>query len=58
LSQSCLFPENDAPDDLDLMRRLVSGDDLALNDLVSRWQTPLVGFILRQPAGRARRRQP
>jgi RNA polymerase sigma-70 factor, ECF subfamily len=45
--QSYAFPENDAPDDLDLMRRLMSGDDLALNELMSRWQTPLVGFILR-----------
>jgi len=47
LTPSCLFPENDAPDDLDLMRRLTGGDDLALNELMSRWQTPLVGFILR-----------
>jgi RNA polymerase sigma-70 factor (ECF subfamily) len=47
LRQTYAFPEEDAPDDLDLMRRLISGDDLALNELMSRWQTPLVAFILR-----------
>src|SRR5258708_3820931 len=29
------------------MSRLKTGDDLALNELMNRWQTPLVGFILR-----------
>ena len=29
------------------MLRLKSGDDLALNELMERWQKPLVGFILR-----------
>lgn len=29
------------------MNRLKAGDDLALNDLIGRWQTPLVAFILR-----------
>ena len=31
----------------ELMRRLRGGDDLALNELIQRWQKPLVGFILR-----------
>lgn len=29
------------------MHRLKAGDDLALNELMGRWQTPLVAFILR-----------
>ena len=29
------------------MLRLKGGEDLALNELMSRWQTPLVAFILR-----------
>ncbi len=29
------------------MHRLKAGDDLALSELMARWQTPLVGFILR-----------
>jgi RNA polymerase sigma-70 factor (ECF subfamily) len=47
MKESYALPESDAPDDLDLMRRLTSGDDLALNELMSRWQTPLAGFIQR-----------
>jgi RNA polymerase sigma-70 factor, ECF subfamily len=36
-------------DDADLARmtRLIEGDDLALNELVERWQKPLLSFILR-----------
>ena len=41
------LPESDAAHDFELMHRLKTGDDLALNELMSRWQTPLVGFILR-----------
>jgi RNA polymerase sigma-70 factor (ECF subfamily) len=33
--------------DLEAMLRLKGGDDLALNELMSRWQRPLVSFILR-----------
>jgi RNA polymerase sigma-70 factor (ECF subfamily) len=33
--------------DFELMRRLKSGDALALNELMIRWQTPLVSFIQR-----------
>ncbi|MEA3208837.1 MAG: hypothetical protein QOE70_1894 [Chthoniobacter sp.] len=33
--------------DIQTMLRLKGGDDLALNDLMSRWRQPLVGFILR-----------
>src|SRR6266403_6207501 len=29
------------------MRRLIAGDDLALNELMERWQKPLHSFILR-----------
>jgi len=36
----------DDPDSL-LMERLQQGDDLALNALMERWQTPLVHFIFR-----------
>jgi len=39
--------ESDAADDFDLMRRLKCGDDLALDELMSRWQAPLLAFILR-----------
>jgi RNA polymerase sigma-70 factor (ECF subfamily) len=35
------------PDDVQCMSRLKGGDDLALNDLMTRWQKPLVSFILR-----------
>ena len=34
------------------MLRLKGGDDLALNELMSRWQTPLVSFILRYTGNR------
>jgi RNA polymerase sigma-70 factor (ECF subfamily) len=36
-------------DDADLARmtRLIEGDDLALNELMERWQKPLLSFILR-----------
>ena len=34
-------------DDIDCMRRLGEGDDLALNDLMRRWKKPLVTFCLR-----------
>lgn len=33
--------------DVQCMDRLNGGDDLALNELMARWQTPLVSFILR-----------
>jgi RNA polymerase sigma-70 factor, ECF subfamily len=33
--------------DIQTMLRLKGGDDLALNELMSRWQNPLVSFILR-----------
>lgn len=33
--------------DVEAMLRLKSGDDLALNELMGRWQHPLVNFILR-----------
>jgi RNA polymerase sigma-70 factor (ECF subfamily) len=36
-----------SPDDVQCMSRLKGGDDLALNDLMTRWQKPLVSFILR-----------
>lgn len=34
-------------DDVHCMDRLKSGDDLALNELMDRWQQPLVAFTLR-----------
>jgi RNA polymerase sigma-70 factor (ECF subfamily) len=38
----------DAPDpDGELMQRLQNGEDTALNELMNRWQQPLVGFICR-----------
>ncbi|MEI8234586.1 MAG: sigma-70 family RNA polymerase sigma factor [Verrucomicrobiota bacterium] len=37
----------DAERDTDLMLRLRQGDDLALNALMSAWQTPLLRFIYR-----------
>lgn len=45
-------PQNDAPpvahdDDVASMLRLQNGDDLALNGLMARWQTPLIAFTLR-----------
>ena len=33
--------------DVQTMLRLKGGDDLALNELMGRWQNPLTGFILR-----------
>jgi RNA polymerase sigma-70 factor, ECF subfamily len=33
--------------DAELMIRLLEGDDLALNQLMDRWQKPLISFILR-----------
>jgi len=36
-----------SPDDVQCMLRLKGGDDLALNELMGRWQNPLVSFILR-----------
>jgi RNA polymerase sigma-70 factor (ECF subfamily) len=38
-------PEPD--EDAEIMLRLKAGEDLALNELMNRWQTPLVSFILR-----------
>jgi RNA polymerase sigma-70 factor, ECF subfamily len=38
-------PENNA--DTQRMLALRDGDDLALNDIIQRWQLPLVSFILR-----------
>jgi RNA polymerase sigma-70 factor, ECF subfamily len=38
-------PELD--EDVATMLRLQNGDDLALNELMSRWQTPLIAFTLR-----------
>lgn len=34
-------------DDVRCMERLKAGDDLALNELMARWQKPLVAFVLR-----------
>src|SRR5580700_3449585 len=39
-------PENQDPDH-SCMVRLIAGDDLALNELMERWQKPLHSFILR-----------
>jgi RNA polymerase sigma-70 factor (ECF subfamily) len=38
---------DDHDDDRAAMLRLQAGEDTALNELMSRWQHPLVGFILR-----------
>jgi Sigma-70 region 2 len=38
--------EHNDPDHL-CMVRLIAGDDLALNELMERWQKPLHSFILR-----------
>ncbi len=40
------MPEH-AQDDSALMLRLQAGEDTALNELMTRWQTPLVSFIYR-----------
>jgi RNA polymerase sigma factor (sigma-70 family) len=37
----------DADPDTDLMLRLKNGEDWILNELMTRWQQPLVGFIYR-----------
>jgi RNA polymerase sigma-70 factor (ECF subfamily) len=39
--------DDSSQDDVQCMRRLKAGDDLALNELMGRWQTPLTAFILR-----------
>jgi RNA polymerase sigma-70 factor (ECF subfamily) len=39
-------PEHNDPD-YSCMVRLIAGDDLALNELMERWQKPLLSFILR-----------
>jgi RNA polymerase sigma-70 factor (ECF subfamily) len=39
--------KSDPDEDAEIMLRLKGGEDLALNDLMSRWQNPLVSFILR-----------
>jgi RNA polymerase sigma-70 factor, ECF subfamily len=36
-----------ADPDVELMRRLKNGEDLILNELMTRWQQPLVAFIYR-----------
>ncbi len=38
---------HEADADADAMMRLRGGDDLALNELMARWQQPLVNFLLR-----------
>lgn len=45
-------PTHDDPD-VALMLRLQGGDDLALNELMARWQEPLTGFIHRYLGDRA-----
>ena len=42
-----MVPGSEAVTDVELMQQLKAGDDLALNDLVARWQEPLVSFVLR-----------
>ena len=44
---------SDAGPDIETMLRLKGGDDLALNELMSRWQKPVVGFILRYTGNEA-----
>ena len=39
--------------DIAAMLRLKGGDDLALNELMSRWQKPITGFILRYAGSEA-----
>ena len=39
--------EGESDADTEAMFRLRGGDDLALNDLMSRWQAPLVRFLYR-----------
>lgn len=45
LEQKDLSARSD--EDLRCMERLKAGEDLALNELMGRWQSPLVNFILR-----------
>lgn len=40
-------PGDEGNRDHEAMRRLQQGDDLALNELMERWQRPLVNFIFR-----------
>jgi RNA polymerase sigma-70 factor (ECF subfamily) len=42
-----VFTKPEPDEDAEIMLRLKAGEDLALNELMTRWQTPLVGFILR-----------
>lgn len=42
-----MTPVEDSRGDTELMLRLQGGDDLALNELMTRWQQPLVSFIYR-----------
>ena len=37
----------EADPDAELMLRLKNGEDLVLNELMTRWQEPLVAFIYR-----------
>ena len=39
--------EDSSQDDVQCMARLQKGEDTALNELMARWQQPLVSFILR-----------
>ncbi len=39
--------DTDPGDDVLLMRRLREGDDLALNEIMRRWRTPLIHFMKR-----------
>ena len=48
-----MSPDPPLPDDVQCMNRLKAGDDLALNDIMARWQTPLVSFILRYTGNEA-----
>ena len=43
----------DSSDEIALMERLAGGDDLALNDIMRRWQEPLVSFIYRYVGNQA-----
>ena len=48
-----MTPVEDSRGDTELMLRLQGGDDLALNELMSRWQQPLVSFIYRYVGSQA-----
>jgi RNA polymerase sigma-70 factor (ECF subfamily) len=39
--------KSEPDEDAEIMLRLKKGESLALNELMTRWQTPLIGFILR-----------